>query len=84
MNCAIEPNENRHEQSTEYDYVGEIMYGSGNFSINLTSMVFEWYFESRNYDYSSAACVDENGDAADELEDCERYVQVSENSFGGS
>lgn len=72
----IEPNENRHEQTTEYDYIGEIMHGSANYSINLTSMVFEWYFDGRNYDYSLGSCVNENGEAEEDLEGCERYVQV--------
>lgn len=76
VNCMIEPNENRHEQTTEYDYIGEIMHGSANYSINLTSMVFEWYFDGRNYDYSLGSCVNENGEAEEDLEGCERYVQV--------
>ncbi len=76
VGCMIEPNEQRHEQSTNYDYVGEVMHGSANYSINLTSMVFEWYFDGRNYDYSLGSCVDEDGEAEEELEGCERYVQV--------
>ena len=74
----LEPNENRHEQSTDYDYIGEILHGSANYSINLTSMVFEWFFDGRLYDYNLASCVDEDGEAAEELEECERYVQVRE------
>ena len=70
----IEPNEKKHEQSTEYDFVGEILAGSGNYSINLTSMVFEWFFEGRNYQYSTAACIDDDGNEAEE--GCERYLQV--------
>ena len=68
------PNENRHEQSTEFDYVGEIGAGSANYTINLTSMVFEWYFDGRTYDYSQAACIDDDGEAQEE--GCERYIQV--------
>ena len=78
VNCELEPNENKHEQSTDYDYVGEILHASGNFSINLTSMVFEWYFDGRFYDYSQASCINENGEAQEDLEGCERYVQVRE------
>ena len=69
------PNENRHEQSTEYDYVGQINSASFNYTINLTAMVFDWYFDGREYDYSQAACIDEDGEEAEE--GCERYIQVS-------
>ncbi len=70
----IEPNERKHEQSTDYDYVGEILDGSGNYTINLTAMVFNWFFEGRDYNFNSAACVDEDGEEAEE--GCERYLQV--------
>ena len=79
----MELNEHRHEQSTEYDFVGEILHGSGNYSINLTSMVFEWFFEGRNYDYSSAACVDEDGEQQDEEEECRRFIQVKKERMNG-
>lgn len=74
VNCMLEPNEKRHDQSSEYDYIGEIQAGSGNYSINLTSMVFEWFFEGRNYQYSTASCIDDDGN--EEEEGCERYIQV--------
>lgn len=70
----IEPNERKHEQSSYYDFVGEILDGSSNTTINLTSMVFGWFFEGRDYNFNSAACVDEDGEEAEE--GCERYVQV--------
>ena len=70
----IEPNERKHEQSSYYDFVGEILDGSANTTINLTSMVFGWFFEGRDYNFNSAACVDEDGEEAEE--GCERYVQV--------
>ena len=69
------PNENRHDQSTEFDYVGQINGASANYTINLTSMVFQWYFEGLSFDYSQAACIDEDGEAQEE--GCERYIQVS-------
>ena len=71
------PNENRHDQSTVFDYVGQISAASANYTINLTSMVFQWYYEGLSFDYSQAACVDEDGEAQDEEEGCERYIQVS-------
>ena len=71
------PNENRHDQSTVFDYVGQISAASANYTINLTSMVFQWYYEGLSFDYSQAACVDEDGEAQDEAEGCERYIQVS-------
>ena len=40
-------------------------------------MVFQWYYEGLSFDYSQAACVDEDGEAQDEAEGCERYIQVS-------
>ncbi len=70
----IEPNERKHEQSTEFEFVGEILDGSANYTINLTSMVFGWFFEGRDYSFSSAACINENGEEAEE--GCERYLQV--------
>ena len=76
-NCELMPNENRHDQSTVFDYVGQISAASANYTINLTSMVFQWYYEGLSFDYSQAACVDEDGEAQDEAEGCERYIQVS-------
>lgn len=75
-NCEMMANENRHDQSTVFDYVGQINAASSNYTINLTSMVFEWYYEGLDFDYSQAACIDEDGEEQDELEGCERYVQV--------
>ena len=72
--CEMMPNENRHEQSTEYDYVGQINAASLNYTINLTSMVFDWYFDGRAYDHTQAACIDDEGEEAEE--GCERYIQV--------
>ena len=40
-------------------------------------MVFQWYYEGLSFDYSQAACVDEDGEAQDEAEGCERYIQVN-------
>ena len=71
------PNENRHDQSTVFDYVGQINAASANYTINLTSMVFEWYYEGLNFDYSQAACIDEDGEAQEDAEGCDRYIQVS-------
>ena len=75
VNCEMMPNENRHEQSTEFDYVGQTNGGSLNNTINLTAMVFDWYYEGVDYDYSQAACIDEDGEAAEE--GCDNYIQVS-------
>ena len=75
VNCELMPNENRHEQSTEFDYVGQLNSASLNNTINLTSLVFDWYFEGRAYDYSQAACIDDDGE--EDEEGCESYVQVS-------
>lgn len=72
----MEANENRHEQSTDYDYVGEILYSTANYSVNLTTMVSVWFNEGINYDYSQGACLDEDGEADDDDEECARYIQV--------
>ena len=75
--CEMMPNEDRHDQSTMFDYVGQINAASANYTINLTSMVFQWYYEGLSYDYSQAACIDDDEEAQDEAEGCERYIQVS-------
>lgn len=72
----LEANENRHEQSSNYDYVGEILYGSANYTFNFTSMVSEWFSESVNYDYSKGACLDEDGEEDEDDDECARYIQV--------
>ena len=77
MSCTLEANEYRHEQSVNYDYVGEILYGTANYTINMTSMVNEWFLQGINYDYSQKACVDEDGEASDDLDECVDYLQVS-------
>ena len=74
VNCELMPNENRHAQSEDFDYVGELAGASVNYTINYTAIVFDWYFDGLNYDYSQAACIDEDGEA--EEEGCERYIQV--------
>ena len=74
VRCEYILNENRHEQDSNYDYVGENIAGSANYTTNLTAMVFNWYFEGRLYDYSTAACTDDDGN--EEEEGCESYTQV--------
>ena len=76
VSCMMEANENRHEQSVDYDYVGEITFGSANYTVNMTSMVYEWFAEGVNYDYSQRACLNENGEAEDDNDECIRYLQV--------
>ena len=73
----MEPNENRHEQSTEYDYVGEITHGSTNYTFDFMSMVGEWFNEGANYDFSQGACLDEDGEAQEDDDECTRYIQVN-------
>ncbi len=77
VSCTIEANENRHEQSLEFDYVGEVSYGTANYTVSLTNMVGEWFQEGINYDYSQRACLNENGEAEDDNDECVRYLQVS-------
>lgn len=74
VRCEYILNENRHEQDSNYDYVGENIAGSANYTTNLTAMVFNWYFEGRLYDYSTAACTDDDGN--EEEEGCESYTQL--------
>lgn len=77
VSCTMEANEDRHEQSLDFDYVGEITYGTANYTVNLTSMVTEWFQEGINYDYSQRACLNENGEAENDNDECVRYLQVS-------
>jgi len=76
VSCTMEANENRHEQSQDYDYVGEITYGTANYTVNMTSMVYQWFAEGVNYDYSQQACLNENGEAENDNDECIHYLQV--------
>ncbi len=51
-------NEERHDQATDYDYVGENFVATANYSYSLTTMVESWFLQKENYDYYSAYCSD--------------------------
>ena len=68
-------NENRHDQSTTFDYVGENLGATRNYSVDYVKIISTWFNEGQNYDYNSAACVDEDGN--EEEEGCQFYTQVS-------
>ncbi len=78
-------NEERHDQSTDYDYLGENLVATGNYSYSLTTMVESWFLERENYDYYTAYCDDGDDDDDDDdnvdssngdKDPCSGYTQV--------
>ena len=79
-------NENRHEQSSEFDYVGENMAATRNYTYNLTTLVGQWFERGKNYDFYSLTCQEEDDDEEmnerrrrqedDEADICQPYTQV--------
>ena len=75
VNCEMMENENRHDQSTTFDYVGETLGATRNYSVDYVKIISTWFDEGQNYDYNSATCQDEDGN--EEEEGCQFYTQVS-------
>lgn len=78
-------NERRHEQSSEFDYVGENMGATRNHTYNLSTLVGQWFERGQNYDYYSLTCQDEEDEEMnerrrrqeeDEADACQPYTQV--------
>lgn len=76
-NCVYDYNEDRHDQSTEFDYVGQNIIATDETNINYTILMGGWFKQRSRYNYYTGVCVDENGDESENLEGCEGYSQVS-------
>ena len=77
--CQYMENEDRHSQSAKFDYVGESFAASISYTVNYTQLIGQlWYGEKRFFNYYTATCYDEDGDANDDgsFETCGRYTQV--------
>ena len=79
-NCIYEVNEQRHTQSTKFDYVGQNMIALSGYSANYTLLVNRWFRIGQSYDFSTKYCRDEDGNSeqCEDEEDCicAPYVQV--------
>lgn len=75
-NCQYEYNEDRHDQSTEYDYVGQNIVATDEQSVNYTILLGKWFKQRSKYNYYSGGCLDDDGEEQEELEGCEGYSQV--------
>ena len=80
-NCIYETNENRHTQSTTFDYVGENMLALSSSSANYTLLVNKWFqIGKTSYDFYTGYCRDEDGnqEQCEDVRDCicAPYVQV--------
>ena len=71
-----EYNEDRHDQSTEYDYIGQNILGTDETSVNYTILLGTWFKQRSMYNYYTGGCRDEDGEEKEELEGCEGYSQV--------
>ena len=77
--CRYEENEDRHSQSATFDYVGESLAATLSYTVNYTQLIGQlWYGEKRYFNYYTASCFDEDGNANDDgsYETCGRYTQV--------
>lgn len=71
-------NEDRHAQSTDWDYVGQSMAATASYTVNYTVLIQnQWFALARRYDYYGGTCTDEDGNQGEDAEGCEGYVQVS-------
>jgi hypothetical protein len=83
-NCEYMRNEHRHDQSEDYDYVGENIAATANYTYNLTRMVQTWWAGQYYYDYSTAYCGDDEednnkdkrNDDKEEFDECQSYTQM--------
>ena len=79
--CSYEENENRHSQSGKFDYVGENFAATISYTVNYTQLIGQlWNAEKRFFNYYTATCYDEDGNANDDgsYETCGRYTQVEQ------
>ena len=74
--CEYDYNEDRHDQSSEYDYVGQNILATDEQSVNYTNLMGRWFKQRSRYNYYTSGCVDEDGEEKEELEGCEGYSQV--------
>ena len=76
IECQYEYNEDRHDQSTEYDYVGQNILATDEESVNYTLLMGKWFQQRSNYNFYTGGCRDEDGEEQEDLEGCEGYSQV--------
>ena len=77
--CRYVENEDRHSQSSKFDYVGENFAATVSYTVNYTQIIGQlWYGEKRYFNYYTATCYDQDGNANDDggYENCGRYTQV--------
>ena len=77
IGCQYEYNDDRHDQSTEYDYVGQNILATDEESVNYTLLMGKWFQQRSNYNFYTGGCRDEDGEEQEDLEGCEGYSQVS-------
>ena len=75
--CENTENENRNDQTTQFDSVGEIYAATANYSVDFAALVSTWYEEGLFYDYYNGICLDEDGEENDKEEACAKYKQVT-------
>ena len=71
-----EYNEDRHDQSTEYDYIGQNIVATDETSVNYTILLGKWFKQRSKYNYYTGGCQNEDGEEMENLEGCEGYSQV--------
>ena len=74
--CKYELNDDRHDQSTEYDYIGQNILATDEQSVNYTTLLGGWFKQRSRYNYYTGGCTDDDGEENEELEGCEGYSQV--------
>ena len=75
-NCQYEYNEDRHDQSSEFDYIGQNIVATDETSVNYTILMGMWFKQRSNFNFYTGGCRDEDGEEGDDLEGCEGYSQV--------
>lgn len=75
-NCRYEYNEDRHDQSTEYDYIGQNIIATDEQSVNYTLLMGKWFNQRSRYNYYTGGCRNDDGEEREDLEGCEGYSQV--------
>ena len=71
-------NENRHDQSQDYDFVGENLGATLNYTVNFTSIVASWFENKKFYNYYTGTCTDADQDEDEDGEGCIPYTQVGQ------
>ena len=57
IGCEYMANENRHDQSQDFDVVGESRLATLSYSVNYTNLLGTWFSEKKYYDYDTATCT---------------------------